>query len=275
MVLDETGSPAGWSRARLDPQVITQAMRQRELDWPQPVLRVSVASTFQEAAELAADGAAEGTVVVAEEQTAGRGRLGRAWSSPQGGGLWLTIIVDLVPAQRSLLPFVAGLAVRNVVDRLLPGSTRALLKWPNDVVVDDGEHLRKIAGVLVEVREQRCLVGIGLNVSLTRQELPPGVAATSLRLSAGFDMARSELLVDLLQAFRDGLDHLRSDPHGLLMAYRSVSATLDREVEVTLPGGRRLRGRAVDLDPSGGLIVEDSDGNRELVTAGDVIHATI
>lgn len=275
MVIDETGSPTAWSRAALDSRTIAKAMQVKGLDWPQPALRMCVASTFQEAAELAAHGAPEGTVVVAEEQTAGRGRQGRSWSSPPGAGLWLTVIVDLAPVRRSLLPLVAGFAVRNVVQRLLPSGTSALLKWPNDVVVTDGGAFRKIAGVLVEVREQRCLVGIGLNVSLTQQELPVGVEATSLRLSAGHDIPRSELLVDLLLAFREGLDQLRRDPHGLLTSYRSASATLGREVEVTLPGGRRLRGRAVAIDPSGGLMVEHSDGIRELVTAGDVIHATI
>jgi len=259
-------------------------MRQRGLNWPAPVLLLSVPSTFQAATELAAAGAAEGSAVVAEEQTAGRGRQGRSWASPLGAGLWLTAIVDLVPVQRTLLPLAAGLAVRQVVQQVLPGNAFALVKWPNDVVVADGPvappneapQLRgKIAGVLVEVREERCLVGMGLNVSLTQQELPLGVAATSLLLSQGSVTAREALLADLLAALRDFLTQVRRSPQVLLAEYRSHSATLGRAVEVTLPGGRLIRGRAVAIDGTGGLVVEEMDGNRELVTAGDVIHATI
>lgn len=281
---DGSGSPATWSRAALDPQLVALAMRQRGLNWPAPVLLLSVPSTFQVATELAAAGAAEGSAVVAEEQTAGRGRQGRSWASPLGAGLWLTVIVDLVPAQRTLLPLAAGLAVRQVVQQVLPEDALALVKWPNDVVVAHGPvaptheatQLRgKIAGVLVEVREERCLVGMGLNISLTHSELPAGVLATSLLLSQGSVTARERVLVDLLAAFRDHLTRVRRSPQALLAEYRSHSATLGRTVEVTLPGGRQLCGRAVAIDVTGGLIVEEMDGNRELVTAGDVIHATI
>lgn len=272
--------PSAWSRSALDPHVIARAWKRRGLKWPAPVLLRSVASTFHAAADLAAAGAPEGSAVVAEEQTAGRGRQGRSWSSPCGAGLWLTVIVDVPLSERSLLPLAAGLAIREVVQQLLPDGAVAQVKWPNDVMVRAGsavpEHpLSKIAGVLVEVRGERCLVGLGLNVSLTRQELPPGVEATSLRLSQGRLIPREELLVDLLAALRDRVDELRCAPQVLLADYRSASATLQREVVVTLPGGRRLRGRAVAIDAGGGLVVEHSDGNRELVTAGDVIHATI
>ena len=259
-------------------------MGQRGVHWPAPVHLQSVPSTFQAAAELALADAPEGSVVVAEEQTAGRGRQGRTWSSPLGAGLWLTVIVDLVPGQRSLLPLAAGLAVRQVVQQVLPEDCVALVKWPNDVLVAAGQAdsrsqdlhlLGKIAGVLVEVRGERCLVGIGVNVSLTAAELPAGVAATSLRLSQGSVIAREALLVELLAALRDRVGGVRRDPQLLLAEYRSCSAILGRAVKVTFPGGRQLAGRAVAIDETGGLVVEQTDGNRELVTAGDVIHATI
>ena len=263
MVSDQTGSPTGWSRAPLDPQDLERTRLQRALAWPLPSLLISVESTFQAAAELARSGAPEGSTVVAEEQTAGRGRQGRSWSSPRGAGLWLTVIVDLAPAQRSLLPLAAGLAVRRVVAQLLPVSTQALgtqvsgtqdsgtqvalVKWPNDVVVADEHGLRKIAGLV----------------------------ATSLRDSGGADTARAEILIDLLVALRQCLGQLREDPSALLAEYRMVSASLGRAVQVSLPGGRLLRGTAVGIDATGALVVEDSQGFRELVTAGDVIHATI
>ncbi len=279
-VRDRAGSLGDWSRSPLDQQVITAALQQHCPDWPTPILKSSVASTFFAAAELAAADAPEGSAVVAEEQTAGRGRQGRSWSSPEGAGLWLTVIIDVASPERTLLPLAAGLAVQQVVQGVLPDPLLAQVKWPNDVVVAAGKEpatpvLGKIAGILVEVRGERCLVGVGLNVSLTQEELPAGVEATSLRLTQARVTPREDLLVELLAALHERLGQVRHAPHLLLADYRAASATLGREVEVTLPGQRRILGRAVDIDDGGGLVVEDSDGNRQLVTAGDVIHATI
>lgn len=268
----QSDQEARWSREPLDARLIAPPT-----GWPSPALIGSVESTFHLATRLAAQGAPEGSCVVAEEQTAGRGRLGRSWASPRGAGLWLTLVVDLPAAGHGLLPVALGLAVRDLITSVLPVNLSALVKWPNDVVIRVGRAaaLEKVAGVLVEVRDGRALAGVGINVSLTRAELPVGVAATSLALSDVQPVAREVLLAGLLGHLQVRVDQARGEPNQLLSDYRAANATLGRQVEVVLPGDRRIRGQAVDIGPDGALVLELSDGNRQLVTSGDVIHATI
>lgn len=227
--------------------------------------------------ELARAGAPEGTVVVADEQTAGRGRLGRTWASAPGAGLWCSVLVRMGVAQgRGLLPLLAGVAVAEAVRGR---GVEAALKWPNDVVIDgdafDGSPgPRKLGGILSESDgDDAVVIGIGINVSQTHDDLPVP-AATSLALEQGA-MPRDELLVDILTRLHAAIEELRAQGSaGALGGYRRLCLTLGREVTVMLPSGEEISGRAVGLGEDGQLEVRTAL-KTVFVAAGDVIHATI
>ena len=233
-----------------------------------------LASTNAELARLAREGAPHGTVVVAEHQSAGRGRLGRAWSSPPRAGLTFSLLVrpDGVAAGRwPWLPLLAGVAVAETARREAEVDTA--LKWPNDVLVGG----RKLAGVLLERVEgptgAAAVAGIGLNVSARRDELP--AEATSLALEGSTMLDRSVLLRALLRTFGAlYTDWVRTggDPgNGMADSYTRRCSTLGSTVTVDLPDGKRLTGRAQSIDDQGRLVVA-SEGGSVALSAGDVTH---
>ena len=264
-------------RAPLRPAVIEQARAAVGLAWPAPILLASIGSTNAEALALARGGAPEGTCVVAEEQTAGRGRHRRSWVSPPGAGLWASVILDLTDlpnARWGLVPLAAGLAVADAIARTT--GLEPALKWPNDVLVASAGAAGKLAGILVEAAAQtgpaaQVVVGMGLNVDL--DERPPGASCLA---SAGYPPpSREVLLVAELNALHERMSQLRDDPPDLLREVRERCATLGRSVRVVLPGDQVLEGQAVGIADDGSLEVQDGQGMRRFVTAGDVIHATI
>ena len=216
---------------------------------------------------LAAAAPERGLVVVADHQTAGRGRLGRTWTTPPGAALTFSAVVDPVLDDEwwPLVPLVAGYAVA----RRLRGS----VKWPNDVLLGD----RKVCGILVERVHVRAhgsdkplaVVGIGINVDQREDELPVATA-TSLALAAGA-VDRTELFGQVLHDLRAWLGMTAGSPHMLVANYRALCATLDRDVRVDLPDGSVLEGRATGVDEHGRLEV-DSGGRVVAVAAGDVVH---
>lgn len=239
-----------------------------------------VATTGSTNADLLARGGPEGQVLVAEEQTAGRGRMGRSWASQPGTALTFSVLlrpVTVPPARRGWLPLLTGVAVATAVREV--ASVAADLKWPNDVLIGD----RKLAGILVEQSGDAVVIGIGLNVSMAEDALPvspTGLRATSL-LVEGADVAREPVLVAVLRqlerrylAFRANPDPGR-DPvsSGLHAEYRALCGTLGRPVRVELPGGRYVSGRAEDVDADGRLLIREADATSLTpVSAGDIIH---
>ena len=210
----------------------------------------------------ARDGAPEGTVVFAEEQTEGRGRRGRTWESSARTGLWWSLLlrphapVDLL----GWLPLVVGVGVARGIDRAAGLSVQ--LKWPNDVVFGG----RKLAGILAErLTDGSVIVGVGINVDQSDAELPQGGA--SLR-TLGHPANRTAVLLDVLTAVAEAYREWTSGA-GMADAYVSLSATLGRDVSADV-GGRILIGRASRLGPSGELVVVDSHGTEHVLSAGDV-----
>lgn len=222
-------------------------------------------------------GSADGMVIIAEHQTEGRGRLGRVWSAPPRSGLAMSVVVrpyDVAANRWSWIPLLAGLAVAAAVRH--EAHVGATLKWPNDVMVQE----RKLAGLLVERIESTpgsptAIIGIGLNVSLRKDELPVP-AATSLALEDAATTDRSllaravlrnleRLLVDWM---RHGGDAERG---GLHAAYVQACMTIGRDVRVELPDGEAVEGTAVGIDSVGRLVVH-SRGRQHAFSAGDVIH---
>jgi BirA family biotin operon repressor/biotin-[acetyl-CoA-carboxylase] ligase len=242
----------------------------------------AVAETGSSNADLlsaAGAGAAEGTVLVAEAQTAGRGRLGRRWASPPRAGLTFSVLLrpDGVPAARlGWLPLLAGVAAAASVRAV--AAVDATLKWPNDVLVGE----RKLGGILAERTGSAVVVGIGINVWQTRSDLPPDAAATSLALAAEAGVAgrglRERLLAGLLDelgrwygSWRDQASPGDADACGLRQEYVRRCATLGREVTVTMPGTEPVTGTASGVDAAGRLEVRTA-GGMVAVTAGDVVH---
>jgi BirA family transcriptional regulator, biotin operon repressor / biotin---[acetyl-CoA-carboxylase] ligase len=223
------------------------------------------------------------TTVVTDDQTAGRGRLNRSWVAPAGTALAIsTLLVGplLQPALRGTswgwLPIAAGLAMAESVTSCLPATANVGLKWPNDVQIDG----RKVSGILAEVvphENPAVVIGAGLNVTMTRDQLPVPTA-TSLTLEGAdpdelFDRALSAYLGALVSrttALADAAGD--ADRSGLLAEAVERCATIGLDVRVELPGGDVLHGRAIGIDSSGRLEVRDDAGQVRAVAAGDIIH---
>jgi BirA family transcriptional regulator, biotin operon repressor / biotin---[acetyl-CoA-carboxylase] ligase len=225
-------------------------------------------STNADLAQAARDGAEAGLVLVAEEQTDGRGRRGRSWTAPARSGLTFSVLLrpDVPAVLLGWLPLLAGLAVAEAVGRI--AELEVSLKWPNDVLVGD----RKLAGVLAERVAGAVVLGIGLNVSTTTDELPTP-AATSLVIEAAACTDRDPVLRAVLRRLAERLavwDSPAGDPE-LPAAYAERCATLGRLVRAELPGGRSITGTAADLDAQGRLGIRTGTG-LERVGAGDVVH---
>ena len=238
----------------------------------------SVPTTMARAAELAAAGVPEGATVVAEEQTEGRGRLGRAWVAPPGTSLLLSVVLRPPLGREAvwLTVAAAGVALAEAVDAVAPGAGPAALKWPNDLEL----HGRKAAGLLAEAhlagdRLAAVLLGMGVNVAQTAADLPPEVAdrATSVSLAAGAPVDRAELLAAWAGRFLGGYQTLCAGrPGAVLAAYRVRLATVGQRVRADRIGADPVVGTAVDLTPTGGLVVLTASGARVEVLAGDVHH---
>jgi BirA family biotin operon repressor/biotin-[acetyl-CoA-carboxylase] ligase len=234
-------------------------------------------STNTDLTAAARAGAPDRTVLVAEHQRAGRGRAARTWVSPPRAGLSMSVLLrpEGVPSHRlGWLPLVAGVALVDAVR--LVAEVDAVLKWPNDLLV--GPRRRKCAGILAEVvGGPAVIVGIGLNVTVTEEELPPDAGATSLALEHAACTDRDTLLRAVLRELSTAERRWREhggDPEasGLRAAYRSRSGTLGQRVRVELPAGAVLAGDALDVDEDGRLVVRADDGTEHAVSAGTVVH---
>lgn len=231
----------------------------------------SIGSTNDRARELLERADGDGSVVVADEQTAGRGRRGRAWLSPPGVNLMASVALRprLEARDAWRLGLGASLAAAAACRRFAP----VALKWPNDVVDGDG---RKLAGMLIETiatgeRLTGVVIGIGVNVNWLRDRMPAEIApgATSLADLAGERVDRVELLGALLDALEAEVAALEAGASPL-DRYRSECVTLGSRVTVATPDGS-VSGRAADLDETGSLLVDAGDG-RHAIASGEVVR---
>lgn len=269
----------------LDATEITDALVYPGSLWREVRVVAETGSTNADLLAAAGAGTGEGTVLVAEAQTAGRGRLDRRWASPPRAGLTLSVLLrpgGVPAALLGWLPLLAGVAAAAAVRRVT--TVAAVLKWPNDVLVGDA----KLGGILAERTGTAVVIGIGINVWQGPADLPPDAAATSLALAAaagGVGLAgaggpglRERLLTDLLDglsrwylAWRDQASPGDADACGLRREYLRRCATLGRPVTVTMPGTEPVTGTAAGVDQTGRLEVRTAAG-LVTVTAGDVTH---
>ena len=270
------GHPAtGYQLARL-PDLLVPSLLRRELGETAIGHRIvhylRVDSTNTAALRLAAEGAAHGTVVLAEEQTAGRGRLGRTWYSERSSGIYVSIILrpPLAPAAAPALTLMAGVAAQAAVERATGLTTD--IRWPNDLLLGG----KKLCGILTEMsaevdRLHAVVIGIGINVNHPEipEELRP--IATSLRLESGRAYARAQILAALLWEIERHYQLLIAQGNeAIARCWETVSSyALGKRIRVDT-GGREFYATTAGLDPSGALRVRHEDGHEELLVAGEI-----
>jgi BirA family biotin operon repressor/biotin-[acetyl-CoA-carboxylase] ligase len=268
------GMPEAPTRSAMEPLLTTVELGRRLEHHP------AIGSTNDEAHRLADEGAPHGTLVLAEEQTQGRGRRGRAWVSPPGKGLALSLVLrpQLSAAQAPELQLVAAVALCETAREL--GVQRAAIKWPNDLECEG----RKLAGLLAELRVQgerlqHVVLGIGLNVNVVAGDLPPELrrTASSLALERGGPLYRCLVLARLLWQLERWLAlHEAEGFAPVRERWKQLSSTLGQRVRVETgrPGGEAgaLLGVATDLAEDGALLLCDDQGREHKVMAGDVEH---
>jgi len=242
--------------------------------WRDVTVVAETGSTNSDLLAAARAGAPEGTVLAAEVQTAGRGRLDRRWICPPRAALSFSVLLrpDGIPAvARGWIPLLAGVAV--AAGLRAQAGLDARLKWPNDVLVGGA----KIAGILAEQAGDAIVLGTGINVTTRRSELPVPHATSVVLAGAAPD--RERLLVAVLGEletwYRRWVAAVAAgpggDPAGLRAEYLRLSATVGQQVRVSMPGGKLVSGRAGDVDATGRLVVGTASGPVP-VSAGDVVH---
>jgi BirA family transcriptional regulator, biotin operon repressor / biotin---[acetyl-CoA-carboxylase] ligase len=255
--------------------------------WSDVAVVAETGSTNEDLVAAARDGAAEGRVLVAERQTNGRGRLGRSWQSEPGAALTFSVLLRptrVPPPARGWLPLLAGVAVTAGI-RAQTGLAVSL-KWPNDVLAGapgrgsarrPAPRAGKLAGILAEQAGDAIVVGTGLNVAASPDDLPEATATSLAELGAPC-VDREELLAAILREFEHwyrrwsgGDSPGDAIASGLRAEYLRNCATIGKQVRVELPGGATISGRAGDIDGAGRLLVTAGEAV-EPVSAGDVIH---
>lgn len=232
-----------------------------------------VDSTNNVAKSYAAQGMPEGTIVVAESQIKGKGRLGRPWGSPKGQGIWVSIILrpNIPPTAAPQLTFVMAVAMIKALKKAL--NISAQIKWPNDIIFEG----KKVAGILTELsaeieRVNYVIVGIGVNANQKPADFPQEYRekATSLKSILGTDVSRVKVLQAMLEEIESTYQEYLNNSYGKIMEeWKRNSITLGKQVEVTTEKGK-LGGYAVDIDSDGCLIVRDEQGDFHKIIAGDV-----
>ncbi len=231
-------------------------------------------STNTAAAELAAKGQREGTVIIADSQTGGRGRRGRSWVSPAGKNLYLSIILRpcMPPRDASILTLMSAVACASALQKI--SSVAVSIKWPNDLMVAD----KKLGGILTEMKTDTdhidyAVIGIGININLDSSDMPDDIrhTATSVRLQAGQPQTRTQYAVEIIKS----LDYwyailLKSGKGPVIDSWRRLSSTIGHTVTAT-SGEVQVTGLAEDIDAEGALLLKLEDNSLVKINAGDVI----
>ncbi|MDE2222168.1 MAG: biotin--[acetyl-CoA-carboxylase] ligase [Candidatus Omnitrophica bacterium] len=235
----------------------------------QVIVKDTVVSTMDEAFRLGMENCPDGTVVCAESQSKGRGRLGRSWVSPRGKGLYFSFVLRprLPLNQLPQLTLMAAVALIEAIETA--SGLKAAIKWPNDILFEN----HKLAGILTELRAESdqvkfVVVGIGLNVNASVNQLAP--QATSLKAASGKSFNRTEVFQAVLRCLDKGYARILHHEFDKIMAeWCKHSATLHKRVRITDPAGS-VEGEAVDLDEDGALLVRKDNGVIVKKTAGDI-----
>ncbi|NQU95238.1 MAG: biotin--[acetyl-CoA-carboxylase] ligase [Candidatus Omnitrophica bacterium] len=232
----------------------------------------SVGSTNNIAYELAEKGASEGSVVIADEQTKGKGRLGRTWVSPGKGGIYLSFILrpDISPNEVPMITLVVAVSAVRAIRKF--AQVEALIRWPNDIMISD----KKTGGILTELKGEPDRVnfvipGIGINVNTPKGALPEGGTSLKEESKSSSDFKRVELAKIFFEILEE--EYIKFKEKGfraLESELKSYSCTLGRDVSVTTGAKKKFHGKAVDITENGGLRVKLDDGEEKVFLSGDV-----
>lgn len=256
---------------RLDMHEIMQALHSSRFHHIQYMPTVD--STQTPIHRLALEGAEEGTIVLAEEQTGGRGRMGRSWHSPAGKGLWFTMLLrpNISLPFTPQLTLLCAVALASAIERTCP--VKVGIKWPNDLLIDG----KKVSGILLESsaedeRLRYIAAGIGISVNLQMEDFDPALRerATSLRMASGAIVKREELFVAFIRSFEQYYAlYLHNGFEPIRLLWEAMSITLGKEIDVRTAGSVR-RVQALSLDASGALVVKNESGQEERLFSGEV-----
>lgn len=234
----------------------------------------SITSTNAIARELMVQDPAHGTLIIAEEQTQGKGRLGRSWISPFGTGIWMSIILtsDLKPSDAPKMTMIMAIAIVKAIEA--ETQIKVKIKWPNDIILDK----RKLCGILTEMQADMdriywIIIGIGINVNQRADQFPDEISkiATSLYAHCGVKTSRIRLISRICNIFEALYEDFLFHQHlgSLLEEYKSLSITLGNQVEATSLA-QNLVGRAENFDEDGALLIRTADGILHRIISGDV-----
>lgn len=232
-------------------------------------------STNDEAMELASSGASEGTVVIAEEQTKGKGRLGRGWISPKGQGIWFSTVLrpDALPSETALITLMAAVAVAKAIEA--GTGLKVEIKWPNDILIKG----KKVAGILTEMSAELdkvhyIVVGIGINVNIESGSFPEELreTATSLKKETGKKVDRVKLFCAVLEELERFYQHYQAGNRGEILAgWKEYSSTIGKRVKAMV-GNEVIESVVEGVDDKGRLLLRLSDGSLHQLTAGEVTY---
>lgn len=233
-----------------------------------------VDSTNLHAKRTAEQGFIDGTVIIADEQLKGKGRLGRTWTSPKGKGIWMSIMLKpcINPSQAAKVTLLTACAVNKTIFETC--GIDAKIKWPNDIVCNG----KKLCGILTEMSAELdeihyLIVGIGINVNLEKEDLPEELhsTATSIRIEKGANVSRKDLVKSILYNFEVYYkEFLQTESIRTFIAeYREKSAVIDREVNI-ISSSAKLKGKVLDISEEGQLIVKLEDGTIKEIISGEV-----
>lgn len=232
-----------------------------------------VDSTNNKAKELASKGEDHGTLIIAEEQLGGRGRLGRTWCSPKFKGIWLSVILrpDIDPMQ---IPKITQIAAASVIETLKNFKIDAAIKWPNDIIINN----KKMCGILTEMNAEinkvhYVILGIGINANLDREDFEKDILskATSIKIETGLTLDRKCFIGTLMNKFEYLYEEFEQtqDIKSSIKICRDNSAVIGKVVRV-IKGEDETFARALDLDENGGLIIQYEDGTHEALISGEI-----
>jgi len=231
----------------------------------------SIGSTMDMAQDLGLKRAAEGTLVIAEGQSKGRGRMGRQWASAKHKGIYLSLILrpNILPGASAILTLLAAVSVCEAIKKAT--GLESKIKWPNDIFIRD----KKLGGILTELNAEAdairfVVIGIGLNINQDKKLLPAG--ATSIKEEKGQNANRVELLQEILRCLESNYLHFQNKGAKLIAdKWREYNLTLNRRVKI-IASHTHLEGQAVDIDSDGALLLRKDSGIIQKVTSGDVVH---
>ena len=257
------------NRAPLDAQLLKQELLLRQCLWQNAIIKDEVTSTNDIARELVSSNIAEGTFVLANFQTKGRGRQNRNWEAPKNSSIFISIV--LKPNSENNLgwiPLLIGLSLHKSLEAETRKNIK--IKWPNDLVLVENNQEFKFAGILIEKINNLVIAGIGINFDQERNELPVSNASSLkeiLQSPLSKEAVIADFLTELSARWLEENNASTWPTPSLVRDYKTNCITLNKKIEAQLPGGEVIEALAVDISQSGELVVKTSDGTRSLSSA--------